>query len=360
MTAIARNIALFIHDLKDGGAQRCFLNLANELSRQGISVHLITLDKGALSDLLDPKVCLHVIGSKRVLFSFSSFNSVVKKIKPDFIITGLLQNNVFLCMYNIVYRYKGKIIVSEHSIPSYIDLSDESFLIKISSKFRAAIYKSANLVIAVSNACKDDLVRNFSIKSNQISVIHNPVINSDFIFENKKDKKSDTLNFCSVGRLHLVKNHRLLLESLSLIKNKLVFKLVILGDGPERNNIIGDIERLGLQDFVELKGFVREPFSIIKNSDLVIVSSKIEGFCNVVIESFACGVPVVSTKCHGPEELIDSDVLGELCDHEPKSMATAILKACSKKYDVKKLHDNSKYYSSENIAKKYLKALEDV
>ncbi len=347
-----------MHDLKDGGAQRAFVNLANAISAQGIETHLVILDEGLLITCVSDRVKCHRLNKKRVLYSFNEFHKKVSSIKPDYIVTGLLQNNIFICLYKIFFSFPGKIVVSEHSIPSLTDVSSESKLIKLSAQYRSLFYNKADLIIAVSNSSKIDLVQNYKIKNEKITVINNPVINDNFFYSKKATKVNSEFLFVSVGRLHSVKNHSLLLDALSLIKDKINFKLVILGEGPERTNIERKIIELNLVSHVELRGFVIEPFIVIKESDILIVSSKIEGFGNVVVEALACGVPVVSTKCFGPEEILDSEIYGQLCEHNSESMASAILKVSSAYFNEQELIDKSKNYLSSNIAKKYIEALQ--
>ena len=90
-------------------------------------------------------------------------------------------------------------------------------------------------------------------------------------------------------------------------------RLYVMGDGPELTALQGESDRLGLGDKVEFAGHVANPMPYIARADQLVVSSRFEGFGNVIVEAMACGTTVVSTDCPvGPAEILDHGRLGYL------------------------------------------------
>ena len=88
---------------------------------------------------------------------------------------------------------------------------------------------------------------------------------------------------------------------------------MILGEGPERGNLLRLAEELGVAERIDLPGFQVNPFAYMSKARLMVHSSKYEGFPNVLVQAMACGTPVVSTDCdHGPREILEDGKWGRL------------------------------------------------
>ena len=185
--------------------------------------------------------------------------------------------------------------------------NQRNFFSKISHilKFRK-VYKNRNL-ITVSNGVKEDVIKNLKVKPKHIKTIYNP-----FDFEEIKklgDEEID-LNFdyiINVAGLTKVKNQALLLRAYSKLDTDL--HLVILGKGRQEKNLKELAKKLGIEKRVHFLGWQSNPYKYMKNSKLFVLSSDVEGFGNVLVESLALNTPVVSTNCpSGPSEIL----VGEL------------------------------------------------
>ena len=117
----------------------------------------------------------------------------------------------------------------------------------------------------------------------------------------------------SVGRLTTVKDHATLLRAFALVFLKRRVRLVILGDGPERETLLELAERLQLSEHVYLPGFKVNPFTYMSKAGVFVLSSRYEGFPNVLVQAMACGTPVVSTDCRsGPTEILEDGKWGRM------------------------------------------------
>ena len=138
--------------------------------------------------------------------------------------------------------------------------------------------------------------------------------------------------------------------------NKLNARLVILGEGSERKSLERLVKSLRVNDRVSMPGFVKDPYPWIFASDLFVLSSRWEGFGNVIVEALECGIRVVSTNCKsGPAEILDNGRYGILIpvgDIELLSLAmqTSLLSEC----DPQILIDRSKDFLIEKISIQYL------
>ena len=122
----------------------------------------------------------------------------------------------------------------------------------------------------------------------------------------------------SIGRLTYQKGFDILLSAFQRIAYKYPdWQLLILGEGELRLELENLRDKLGLTYQVFLPGLLDNPFPFLKQSKLFVLSSRFEGFGNVLIEAMACGLPVISTDCpSGPREIIRNSVNGILVPNE--------------------------------------------
>ena len=206
-----------------------------------------------------------------------------------------------------IWRYKGKVIMCERTHQTTMQQS-QSKIYRMFSKFMVRFsYKRADLVLANSYAMQTDLVENFRIKT-PVRVIYNPIdlhyIKTHIGEEPVTPLDPNYFYFVNVGGFRREKNHLLLLQAFFILKH-LPCKLLIVGGGILEEELKQKVQDLGMQDSVIFCGFDTNPFKYVSRSDCFVLSSDVEGFPNVLIESLACGIPVISTDCSsGPRELL--------------------------------------------------------
>jgi len=165
----------------------------------------------------------------------------------------------------------------------------------------------------------------------RIQIVHNPV-DLDAV-RSMADEPLDPSHeavwshpaIVAAGRLADAKNYPLLLDAVAVLRRTVPARLFILGQGEREAGMRDQIERLGLGDAVVLCGFQKNPWKYIARADLFALTSRYEGFGNVLIEAMACGVPVVATSSPGTREIVTAGADGLLVDsHEPDAMAAAL------------------------------------
>jgi glycosyltransferase involved in cell wall biosynthesis len=162
----------------------------------------------------------------------------------------------------------------------------------------------------------------------------------------------------AIGNLKQEKDFPLLLEAFAKVRQQVNARLLILGEGQERNRLEGRRAKLGLDAFVDMPGFVANPYAYLARADLFLLSSASEGFGNVVVEALACGTPIVSTDCSGPREILADGRHGRLVAvGDPHEFASAILAALEVEHDRAALIRRSQDFSVKKAADAYLELL---
>jgi glycosyltransferase involved in cell wall biosynthesis len=192
-------------------------------------------------------------------------------------------------------------------------------------------YATADLIVTTSQGVADDLVAAFGVARARVRVVHNPV-DLDAVAVAAQEP-IDTVHaaawqrpvIVAAGRLADAKNYPLLIEALALLRPRVPARLFILGQGDEDRAIRALVAARGLDESVVLCGFQKNPWKYIARADVFALTSRYEGFGNVLVEAMACGVPVVATRSSGTSDIVRDEMDGLLVDrHEPAAVAAAL------------------------------------
>ena len=224
----------------------------------------------------------------------------------------------------------AKVIKDKYSIPYIITEHSSSILTNLINEYNNKIlrvaYNNSNKLISVGEKLKLSMK---DYTDNDILVIPN-IVNTDG-FKIDKSYKREKFRFLTVAYLKENKRIDLIIEVFSKLKEKYNnIELFIGGDGPERSNIEEIIDGNNLNKDVSLLGKVsREDLPrVMSDSDCFVLPSLYETFGVVYIEALACGIPIIATKCGGPEDffndklgyMINIDNLNELYDAMEKML----------------------------------------
>jgi len=207
--------------------------------------------------------------------------------------------------------------------------------------------KNSNALITVSKKLKDKLVA-LGVTREKITILKNGVdqelfypVNKDYAFQKINRVKPYIL---SVGNLVDEKGHELAIRALMYIPN---LEYLIVGDGPLKSKLIELSVKLGLQDRVVFIGAIKQEKLkyYYSAAEVFLFPSTREGMPNAVIESIACGTPVVATDVGGIPEIINDDSIGVLVNKRvPKLISAAVLKVINAKLDRNKIWQYAKTY----------------
>ncbi len=309
-----KKVYFLINTLKMAGAQKSAWNWYNYFKKStNFKAKFVLFDSQIDFNLKDEYICLNVPASNNIFKKLSiilkrvnRLKKIIKQEKPDYVIS-FMENANFVNLF----QTSIKSIITTHSFISK-KLKNMNKIIGFVYKILIKIlYNKAYYILTVSTKLKEDLINNFNIHADRIKVIYNPIIPEELasmskekIHEKKIQKKHYIIN---VGRLVNDKDHITLLESYNslekTLKNK--YKLVIIGEGPLKPALNQFIINNNLEKNVLLLGYKKNPYNYMANAKLFVLSSKIEGFAIVIVESLFLGVPVISFDIlAGPEEIL--------------------------------------------------------
>ncbi|MGM0608201.1 MAG: glycosyltransferase [Candidatus Muiribacteriota bacterium] len=316
-----KKILIYMRDVGGGGAERNIINIIRYLDKKKFKVSLLLFSKfnNQYIKMIPESIEIdYIIPSIKTKYAKLFYKTVILpliiykiiKKKPDIIFSTMHNNSLVLLLSRFFISKKIKVIIREATVNSkrnHINFI-RKFLIK-------KLYNRASKIVAISKGVKKDLIKNFNINPRLIYMIYNS-IDTDYI----KKKSRKNLKFkgnekiiISTGRLINDKDQKTLISAFSIINKKIPSKLLILGRGENKNNLIKWAFNEGVGDRVFFMGFKKNPFVYLRNSDLFIATSLVEGFPNSIIEAMACGVPVISTDCcSGPKEIIKNNQYGVL------------------------------------------------
>lgn len=200
------------------------------------------------------------------------------------------------------------------------------------------VYQNASCRIAVSKEFCKILQDIFHLEFNYVP----NVVNTEYFVPIKKENKQ-IFHFVNIANLNKNKNQILLIKAFAkaFSENKNI-KLSILGGGPEHQNLQREITNLNMQNQIKLFGFAKREKVLeeLQNSDAFVLSSKYETFGVVVIEAMSCGLPVIATKCGGPESIVKNEELGVLVENDNLEELSSAMQV---------MYENRDKYSAENI-----------
>ncbi len=181
----------------------------------------------------------------------------------------------------------------------------------------------------------------------------------------KKKEKHKGLNLVTVSAFRVGKGIEYLIEALSILVNKNIdVHLNLIGDGYLMYNYKEIANNFNMNEHITFYGqkTKEEIINILPKNDIFVVPSTYESFCIPGVEALASGLPIVSTKCYGPEEYIDNKC-GEFCEiKDPKGLANAIIKVYKNidKYDINYLRKVADKYSYKKVCSDAIKIYNDL
>jgi glycosyltransferase involved in cell wall biosynthesis len=212
----------------------------------------------------------------------------------------------------------------------------------------------------------EDLIKTSKMPPQKTHVVYNPVVYPGLEQEARQSishpwfQSDNPPLILAVGRLAVAKDYPTLLRAFSLVCRKRKAHLLILGEGRERPRLEALVRKLGLIDNVQMPGFVRNPYAYMAHARLLVLSSRWEGFGNVLVEALACGTPVVSTDCGGGiREVLADGRFGMLVPvGDAEALAEAILETLQTPPDRAMLRQRAQDFTVEKSVKEYLRVFQ--
>lgn len=330
----------FLPALIDGGVERVMVEIISHINRERIKPVLVLLhpyENSPYRECIPKGIKVIVVQRKSdssvdKIRQYAGFLKTVFREKPHVIVSMLTHSNIMAVSAGLLFR--KKIIISEHTTLSEAMKTKEGrrMLWFSTTPLVKIFYRFADRIIAVSEGVKADLVEEFNILPRNVEVIHNPIdlkriselcnnpVEHVFFVEGVPI-------ILSVGRLVPQKGFDILLKAFSDVIKEMDARLIILGEGPEKESLARLANELAIAEKVSFLGFQNNPYKFISKADIFVLSSRLEGLPMVVLEAMACDTPVVSTDCKsGPREILQNGKCGVLVHTDDiDALSTAVL-----------------------------------
>lgn len=300
-------IIIIINRLYVGGAERLVVDDINEMLRRGINVNLITLfpesSKSFQNECDISCEKWHVLSFKSLfdLHNWIRIIKIIKSIHPNIVITHLWFANT-VGRISALLSFVPKIISFEHNVYDEVK-SNKQFIVD-----RLLQYIS-NKIIAVSDSVKDSLVKH-GITESRVSVVMNGLNLNRYIRNNgtslrkKMNIKNDDFVFLFVGRLTHQKGVDILIDAFSIFGDG---KLIIVGDGEDREYLINKSKRLNVYNDIFFLGVRHDVVELLYESDCFVLPSRWEGVGLVVLEAIATKRPIIVSDFNAVNEILEED-----------------------------------------------------
>ena len=318
---MAGRIAILVRGLAGGGAQRDAILLANGLAERGAPSAIVTLDaSGPLRDLIDARVPLVDLGQGRKLrmaAAIPALRRFFRQARPrGFIASGARGNAIATLAWMTMPKLRRpRLVLREVASPLHARATDPYRQNRIGYRLAPWIYPMADLVVALTEPARRDLVEQFRVPAGKVACLGTNAVFSaaDYRRLSTAPRQVEAGLVATVGRLSAEKDFATLIEAIAVVRQTRPVRLAIAGEGPERGALEALVAARGLGDAVEFLGFQADPTPLLLRAALFVSSSRYEGFGNVIVEALAAGAPVVATDApYGPRAILLEGQLGPL------------------------------------------------
>lgn len=310
-------IAILTSGLGAGGAEQVIAQLAHHWCGAGHKVDVITFDRpeDPIFHRLPEQVVLHRLGGRSGFAGMASRVVALRRVllgrrggrgspkeRPQLIVSFLTKNNLIAALATL--GTPTRLVCAERNNP------ERQGTHPLWNLLLRLLYRRADAIV-----CQTEAVRRCfpAAVQGKLVTIANPVPVPDVARAAGEVKR-----VCAVGRLTHQKGFDLLIAAFARVAPRWSdWRLDIWGDGPERAALEGQIRDLGLEGRVVLRGLSPRPRAWVAEAGIFVLSSRYEGFPNVLGEAMAAGLPVIAADCDfGPADMVEQGRSGILVPGE--------------------------------------------
>lgn len=284
--------------LHAGGAERVISLLANSFCQKGYEVEIVCINKHLVFYPIDEKVKVWFaedeVKSLSILKKMMWLRKHINSEKPDVVIAFMLE--VYCVTLASLIGVSVPVISSERIDPHFFG--------RAKGLLRWLLLRRTTHLVVQTVRIKDF----YSAKlQSRTTIIPNPVTDKVFTLTPTLKQK----RIIAVGRLAYQKNYPMMFRAFAKVHHDFPdWQLVVYGNGPQKEEIRGVIERLGMEGHIILAGKSDHVVEEMNKSSLFVMSSDYEGMSNALLEAVCVGLPVISTDVSGAKDLITEGVNG--------------------------------------------------
>lgn len=359
------DLAVLISFSGHGGVERMVLNLLEELVRRGLRIDLLPIRREVRAEDLPAGIHVVSLGASHSRTSVFPLIRYLRRTRPA-VLLAAKDRAARAALWARVFSRAPTRIVVRLGTNLAASLEGTSILRRWSRYWPMRLsYGTVDRVIAVSEGVAEDTAAFTGLPRSRIAVVRNPVVTPrlEALAREPVDHPwlppGDLPVILGAGRLARQKDFPTLVRALVRVRAETPCRLIILGEGRDREKIEQLVRELDLSDHVSLPGYTANPYAYMARASLFVLSSRWEGSPNVLTEALAVGTPVVSTDCpSGPREILRSGRVGPLVPvGDDEALARAILETLARPPDAARLRAAVDDYTVERSADAYLEVL---
>lgn len=343
-----------------GGAETMCETLINELNKSDNEIFIISLFNihTLITKRLEDNGHRIIYLNKKKGFDLSIFNKlfhIFKEIRPD-VVHMHLNSTIYALPISVITKVKKR-IYTVHSLAN----KEGNVLYRILNFIFIHFFKM--IPVALTDEIKNSINKVYKYNKINIPVVFNGIDLNKCRIKNCY-KIHEKAHIIHIGRFEEAKNHKLIVDSLKkMIKLNSKIELKLIGDGSKKKDIEKYIKEEKMNDYIILTGNKESCFEDLYNSDIFILPSKWEGMPMTLIEAMGTGLPCIVSNVGGIPNIIDNNENGVIIKPEIDNLVESLNRLLNdellRKTIGKNARKKSMFFSSEDMAKKYLKLYEE-
>ena len=310
------------------------VTLAEGFAARGVAVDMLVAQReGPFLPAPSDRIRVFDLRAGRVAASVAPLARYLRRQLPSAMLSALPHANVTAILARGLSASRStRLVISEHATASLVAANAVRHRARFLPYFMRQLYPRASAVVAVSDGVAEDLAHFLGLDRARITRIYNPIFlpasvaRAEGVTPHPWFEPGQPPVLIGAGRLTAQKDFETLMRAFALVRSVRSARLLILGQGEQRPQLLALADRLGVGADVALPGFVADLYTYLERASVFVLSSRWEGFGNVLVEAMACGIPVVSTDCpSGPREILEGGRHGLLVPvADPPALARAI------------------------------------
>ncbi|MBS4767020.1 glycosyltransferase [Alistipes sp. kh20] len=336
-----------------GGAERVFINIINslDLSKYEIKVFYTCASEKCN---IDPLIPIAFANRPHMRQALKQLCKLIREFRPHSVFTSHGTIAYTLPIVRFITKNNFKIYTRVAVTPS--EIYETSIKGKLLHYIYPLLYKEMDMVIAQTEYMRQDIIKSYGLSPQKVKVIFN-LIDKDYVRTQSQEPIAENIsksefNIIAVGALYSIKGFDILIKAvIPLINSNNHIIVRILGEERYevgyRDYLQSLIDKNGLHENIILMGHKPNPYPYIKASDLFIMSSRTEGFPNVVLEALTLGVPVIATNCVDFNSIIYEGINGYVVEkNNIESLQSGIKRALTTSFDISAICINNFNYNT--------------
>lgn len=351
-----RKLACFLPSLRGGGAERVVLNVASALACRGHSVDLVLgRRKGAYLGQVSSRLKVVLLDTPKTILGVLPLVRYLRRRRPDVLMSTTITANIVAVAASrcVLDQPVRTVLRLDHTFSKTRSVVDTGVGGRLLFLLLEHALRRADAVVTVSSGVAADLARHVPGTARSTRVVPNPAFRKQIVEDAAASVPHAWLQddlrpvVLAAGRLEPQKDYPTLLAAFARVAQARRARLLILGEGRERERLTALTRKLRIDELVDMPGFQTNPYAYMARAQVFVLSSWAEGMPNVLVEAMACGTPVVSTDCpHGPREVLEDGKWGRLVPvGDPEAMAVAILQTLDEAPDRESLVARARCFS---------------